>query len=355
MKTLHNIKKIEVVPTNALIKQKKGIAAAIIPLLALVGVGILGYGAYQHFMSDGESDGEEAPAPQLKVTTPSGEKLIDSSVTPAVKDALSCDGIASVYALYNDINAYKAGTDPNNTLTIYSKIGDDNFVLKTVADDATTTKADVLSKYKALAGNNLGTPISSYFAEEIEFSTVCSDVDIQPMLKPASAPTLTIVNDNGVTSNSDANHQLADGSETYTPCITVKAPTEACSSRYGAIVAFEYDATYVSQISSSDLVNTDSSFFAAHDTNHSATGLDMDQYKLMKYSGELCNGKKVEICFDVKMTSATSEEDQGNVKVHWYPINKDLDADELTIITGIYDEDNNVISQGNTTAIYYQA
>ena len=345
MKTLHDVKKIKVIPSDALVRSKKGFVAAIIPLLAIVGVGILAYGSYQYFMGD---DSEDAPQ-QLKVTTPSGEKTIDVEQ----KEATSCDGISSVYGLYNDINAFKAGTDPSDNLTIFEKDGES--FIKVIADDATSTSLDVMSSFRGLAGNNLGTPISSYFAEEVVIDTMCSDIDIQPNLMPASAPTITVVNDNGVQTNSDSNHESADASTTYTPCITVKAPTEACSSRYGAIVAFEYDATYVSQISSSDLANTDSAFLEAHDTNHSATGLDMDQFKIMKYSGELCNGKKVEICFDVKMTSSTPGEDQGNVKVHWFPINKDLDADDLTIITGIYDEDNNVISQGNTTATYYTA
>ena len=349
MKTLHDVKKIEVIPNNALIRQKKGFVAALVPIFAVVGVAAAAIWGYNHFM--GDDDSEDAPA--LTVTTPGGEEKI--VMNPELKDAQSCDGISSVNALYNDINAYKIGTDPNNTLSIFEKIGADDFVVKTVADDATSTSVDVLSSYKALAGNNLGTPLSSYFAEEIEFDTVCSDVDIQPRLKPASAPTITVVNDNGVQTNSDSNHETVAASTTYTPCITVKAPTEACSSRYGAIVALEYDATYVSQISSSDLVNTDSAFLEGHATNHSGTGLDMDQFKIMKYSGELCNGKKVEICFDVKMGSSNPGEDQGNVRVHWFPINKDLDADELTVITGIYDEDNNVISQGNTTAIYYTA
>lgn len=350
MKTRHDITKIEVVPTNALVSSKKGFGPIIL-ILAAGMIGVLAFGAFKYFTADNSDD----PQPELRVITPAGEKTVEPSVTPEVKNALSCDGIASVAALYNDINAYKIGTDPNNTLTIYEKIGDDNFVMKTVADDATSTTVDVLSRYKALAGNNAGTPLSSYFAEEIEFSTVCSNVDIQPRLKPASAPTITIMNRNGATVNSDSNHETMDASTSYTAKAIVISAAEACSSRYGAIVAFEYDATYASQITSSDLASTNSAFFVDHTTNHSGTGLDMDQYKLMKYSGELCDGKDISFKFTVKTTASTPGEDQANVKVHWFPINKDLDADNFDLLTGIYDEDNNVISQGNTTATYYTA
>ena len=58
----------------------------------------------------------------------------------------------------------------------------------------------VLSDFKAMAGNNLGVPVENYFSKEITFSTMCSDKDLQIELEPASAPTLTIVND-------DRNHE----------------------------------------------------------------------------------------------------------------------------------------------------
>jgi len=346
MKTMKNVGEIRVLPTNALLHSKKGVAPLIVSIFAIAGVVLGGI-----WIADkmGWTGSEEvaplalSPSGQVSIPVATAEQLAVSS----------CDGIASVKALLNDINYYKKGTDPAGNLTIYEKDGDE--FVQIVADDATSTTVPVLSNFKGLAGNSAGTPLSSYFAEEVSFTSLCSDVPIQPKLKPASAPTLTVVNDNGIQANSDSNHESAGASSTYTPCITVKAPAEACAARYGAVVAFEYDATYVSKVDSSDLKLASTSFLVAHTTNHSATGLDMDQYKLMKFDGELCDGDKVEICFDVTTTSSAPGEDQANVQIHWYPINKDIDADEYTLITGIYDEDNNIISQGNTTAIYYTA
>ena len=347
MKTKKDIHKIEVLPSNALMKNKKGMGPLIIGLAAL-GLGVIGYGAWQHYTGDDADD--EVPQ-TLTVTTPNGDKeVVSPSVTTEVKDAISCDGIASVKLLYNDINAFKTGTDPGNKLEILSPS------LIQVADDATSTTGPVMTEFSALAGNTAGTPLSGYFAKPITFETVCSDVNIQPELKPASAPTITVTNDNGKTVNSDTNHEAMDASSTYSPCITVKAPAEACSSEYGAIVAFEYDATYVNKLDSSDLSSTSSGFQVAHETNHSGSGKNLDQYKVMQFNGELCDGDKVDICFDVTTTSSAVGEDQGNVKIHWYPLNYDLDADDYTIIgPAIYDEDNNIISQGNTTARYYTA
>jgi len=276
------------------------------------------------------------------------------------KDAQTCDGIQSVNALYNDINFYKIGTDPNNSLEILNKDG--AAFLQRVADDATTTTVPVMSSFKALAGNTGGTPVSGYFAEEVEFSTVCSDVPIQPKLRPSGEPSITVVNDNGVQQNSDSNHDSMDASSKYSPTVTVKSDAEACAARYGAVVVFEYDATYVSKVSSPDLEDYSTSFLYPHTTNQSGIDKDFDQYKIMLWNGDvgqgkgfLCDGKKAEFTFNVETTSSTPGEDQANVQVHWYPINKDIDADEYTLITGIYDEDNNVIATGNTTQMYYTA
>lgn len=345
MQTKRNIRKIQALkPTNALLKSKKGIGGPIVLIFAAIGVGVLGYGAYKHFTGDDAGD-----AKQLSVTTPDGDKTI--VIDTDQKEALSCDGIASVNALLDDLNFYKIGTDPASHLSIYEKNGDD--FKKVVADDATSTSVPVLSSFKGLAGNNIGTPKAGYFAEEVEFSSVCSDVDIQPKLRPSSAPTITVVNDNGITANSDSNHETVAASSTYTPCFTVKAAAESCGSRYGSVVIFEYDASYITKIDSSDLSGSGSGFFFPHTTNHSASGLDMDQYKVMKYEGMLCDGDKTEVCFDVTTGSSNPGEDQGNVRIHWRPINKDIDADEYTLITGIYDEDNNDITTANTTATWY--
>ncbi|MCD6176802.1 MAG: hypothetical protein J7K29_03080 [Candidatus Cloacimonetes bacterium] len=261
-----------------------------------------------------------------------------------------CEGISSVKLLYDDKDAYKLGTDPGSVLTIYDPIA------MTVADDATSTTGPTLTEYKALAGDNAGTPSSTYFAKELDFETGCDDIHIQPKLYKAGAPTLTFVNDNGITQNSDTNDEAMDASSSYTPELTIKAPADECSSVYGAYVVAEYDATYIKSVTPvSGLTDADVGVYIAHTTNQSESGNDFDQYKVMKYSGKLCDGAKDTVSFKVETTSSTPGEDAGNIQVYWLPINKDLNADTYALITGIYDEDNNAIYIGNTSAYYYGA
>lgn len=334
-------------------KSKKGFINAGLAVLVLVAILAAFAGPTIKGAWDNMRDDEPA---ELEI----GSDNDELPATVEEKNLQSCDGIASVKSLLDDLNAYKSGTDPASHLTFFEMNGEE--YKKVVADDATSTTIPVLSTFKGLAGNNIGTPLSSYFAEEIDVVTVCSDVEIQPDLYPASVPTMTVTNDNGKTVNSDSDHETVVASTTYSPCVTIKSPSEACSARYGAIVSAEYDASYVTKVSpsSSSLKTTgfDGSFLVAHTTNHSAIDKDMDQYKVMKWTdtdGKLCESESIELCFDVTMGGSNPGEDQGNVIFNWYPINKDLDADSLDVILGIYDEDNNLISQAYTNATWHTA
>jgi len=358
---MRNISKIRALePTAALAMNKKGFVTALLMLAgAALLIGTAGYGIYK-LVGDDKGDAKQLAAAKVTVDTPEGDKTV--SVDPVVKEATSCDGIASVKSLLDDLNFYKIGTDPASHLSIFEKSG--KAYKKVVADDATTTTVPVLSSFKGLAGNNAGTPVSGYFAEIVEFSTVCSDKDIQPELYPSGVPTITITNDNGKTVNSDSNHEAMDASITYTPCMTVKAAAESCASRYGALVVLEYDATYTNTLDSTDMASSDSSFHYGH---HNTS---FDQFKIMKWNGAvqdmdgdgdldagyLCNGKRVDICWNQKITATAPTEDTANIKVHWVPLNYDIRADEYDLIgPSVYDEDNNVISTGNTTTWYYSA
>lgn len=277
------------------------------------------------------------------------------------KEAQSCDGIQSVNLLYNDQNAYKAGTDPATNLTIY----DPNRIL--VSDDATGTTGAVLKTFKGLAGNDEGIHETHYFAKEITFTTVCSDLPIQTELYQLGAPTITVVGDDAVTklTGSGTSNETVAASTSFTATYNVKAPAEQCSAVYGAVVACEYDATYINSIESSDLTSKNYGIFEAHASESVAA--TWDQWKTFEWNGAvqdvdgdavndagyLCDGKKIE--FDIKYThTSTSPSDDGaNIKCAWLPINKDLDADSYDVITGIYDEDNNAIFIGNRTAKVY--
>ena len=351
-------------------KGKKGAlpAMGVIAMIMLAGIGA--FFAVEKYVVDPMSDwfSDEDQGDALTITKDGETQVVtDPDNEIKGKELTSCDGIQDVNALYDDINAYKVGTDPGGNLTIYEKDG--KFFKQVVQDDATSTGVPYLSSFKGLAGNTVGTPISSYFSEVIDFDTSCSNEPLQTELYPASAPTITFTNDNGKTINSDTNHEDMTASDTYTPCATIKAPSEGCSARYGALVAIEYDATFNKKIDgSSYFESTDKGYLAAHSDNLTAS-MAYDQYKVMMWDGAvqdidgdgvlddgvLCDGKKVEVFFDVETTTETPVEDSNNIVFHWVPINKDLDADDMVLITGIYDEDNNLIAQATKNETLYTA
>ena len=267
-----------------------------------------------------------------------------------------CSGTSSVNALYNDFNAYKAGTDPASTLTIYQANGKD--YKKAVSDDASSTTVPTTSSFKAVAGTNAGSPSSGYFSELVEFSTVCDEKDIQPALKPATAPTLTIVNDDGITKNSDTNSEVMGASGTFLPTLLVKSGSESCASRHGAYVIADYDNTYFSTLSSSDLADGNTIVLLAHnDATTNITGGDHvatnDQFKVWLYDGELCDGDKKEAQIKVVSTSTQPIEDT-NIDFYWFARDIDTDADTYQPLSpAVYDEDNNVIGEILTNVTYY--
>ena len=268
------------------------------------------------------------------------------SITGADGEDLTCDGISSINLLYNDKNAQKIGTDPGDNITIYEVNGEP--YSKVINDDDTSSTIPIQSTYKGLAGNNLGTPVTDYFAVLVEGTTACADLDLQTSVQPSGAVSIAILNDNGVTLNSDSNDEDMAASSQYTACATVKAATETSGNEYGAIVVFEYDATFVSKVESNDLTGSSTGYFEPH------ANATYDQYKVFEWNiAPLRDGDKEEFCFDVTTTSATPAEDSSDIHIVYVPKNIDLDADTLQPITGIYDEDNNMINVTSTHQTYY--
>lgn len=283
------------------------------------------------------------------------------------KEAQSCSGVSSVNLLYNDQNVYKAGTDPASTLTVTSP---DRI---SVADDAASTTGEVLTHFTGLAGNSAGTPSTSYFSREIAFDTICSDLPIQTELYQMGAPTITVLQDDGITKFTTSAEENVEASTSYTAGFTVKAPAEQCSANYGAAIAVQYDATFIQSVErgGGDIAAKDFGIFAIHaanpagDQNDTTINGTFDQWKTFEWNGAvqdvdgdgvndagyLCDGKKIQ--FDLKYTTTSDSgvaDDAHNLNVSWFAINKDLDADSYDLITGIYDEDNNKIALAEKTA-----
>lgn len=262
----------------------------------------------------------------------------------------SCDGISSVNYLYNDKDFYKITTDPGTNITFYDPL------LKTVEDDATSTTVPIKENLKGLAGNTEGVPDGSYFAEEAEVVSACVDIQgeqSQIKLKKAGAPTLTVVGDDGITKLTTSQNETVAASSSYDAYVTVKSPSDECASNHGALIAINYDATYLTDVDS-NLAGSSLGVLEPH-TNVRGAGDDTntnDQYQVFLYPGELCDGDKDEV--KITYTTASTVSNGGtSMEFKWFPLNKDLDADTGQVITGIYDEDNNIITLGNKSVSIY--
>jgi len=268
------------------------------------------------------------------------------------KELQTCDGVASVNALWDDKDNYKVGTDPATKLTVFEDDGMDYF--NTISDDATDTSVPTLSDFKALGANDGGTPNSNYFGKEIEFETVCNDLPIQKRLNKAGAPSITIVNDDGITKNANGGSEESVANETtYTPEAVIESSSDSCASVYGAWVVFEYDASHMgtfNDVSSNLDCDKSTPFYVAHSNSENST---MDQYATCWYEGTMCDGKDDTIKWEFTTKTIDDGTEGVNQRIHWYPVNKDLNADTYELIEGLYDEDDNLISIGNTSQVYY--
>ena len=272
---------------------------------------------------------------------------------------VGCLGLSSVDLLFNDFNSFKSATDPASHVTVYEKNG---LAYKlTLADDAISgNSVSTKASFKGVVGTNAGTPIAGYFSELVSFATMCEDIALQTAMKPSGNPTITIVNDDGITKNTDANHESMGASSTYLPTLVIKSASESCSARHGAFLIADYDATYFSKLSTSDLRDGNTLVLLPHNTvdtniaqgNMNATN---DQFKVWLYEGELCDGAKTEPQIKVETTSTQPTEDI-NVDFYWLSRDIDVNADDYNPLSpAIYDEDNNAIYDVKVNATLFGA
>ena len=252
-----------------------------------------------------------------------------------------CLGIASVSKTFDDKDKYVPGTDPGqgNLFIISGKKG--------VQSEGAITLAPG-KKWDALAGQNA----TAYFAEPVSFETSCISDDLIVDVTKSGAPTITITNDNGVTLNADATAEATAADSVYEPTVTVKAPSKQCSSRHGALLIADYDKTYVQKVEfSSPLVGGDVPDYLSHVNGDNSTS---DGFSAALFKGELCDGAKVDLPLTVTTASTAGNEGNANVVLHWLPLNYDVNQDTYALIgPAAEDEDNNVITLGNTTAEYH--
>lgn len=255
-------------------------------------------------------------------------------------DTAACVGVSSVSLTYNDIDRYTPGTDPGvgNLFIVTDKKGSQ-------AEGAITLSPK--KSYVALAGQNA----TAYFAEKASFTTSCSAEDYTVDVVKAGAPTITFVNSDGVTKNSDTNDESMDASTLYSVSMKVKAPSQQCSARHGAVLVADFDKSFVQKVEFPTLSGSNAPSYLTHIDPDNGVA---DGFSAALYDGELCNAVSIEIPIDITTTSSTPDEGNATVTFHWLPRNFDINQDTFEILgPAVEDEDNNVLTLGNTTGVLY--
>jgi hypothetical protein len=254
--------------------------------------------------------------------------------------ATYCSGISTVTVTTNDVDRYTPGTDPDAV----------NFYITTDKKGSQSEGAVSLQPLVTYAGLYAQNS-SSVFAEPVTLKTGCSAADLAVEVVKSEAPTITFKNDDGVTINSDSNDQAVSGDATYSFDMTIKSAGKECSARHGALLVADFDKTYVTGVSLTGLSEASAPDYLSHAAADNST---TDGFKAFKYDGELCNNDKIEISGDFTTASGTLNEGNGNIVFHWLPLNYDINQDTLEVIgPAAEDEDNNAITQGNTTAQFH--
>tara|TARA_Y100000034_G_scaffold107380_1_gene136869 strand:- start:214 stop:1143 length:930 start_codon:yes stop_codon:yes gene_type:complete len=304
-------------------RNKKGIAA--LTLIVIVGL-VIGFVAVGGLTGVGK----------LLAASPT-----DTTTQSAVKLTKAQCQVEDVSARYNDQNFYAKGTDPAGSLVILSG----SVPPQKIQDDGTLT----VSTFADIVGYANAT---NYFGVPVKVNTDCKDpFDVSPIMKQAGVPTITIVNDDGATVNTDANDEAMGASATFTSTVTVRAPNDQCAwGDNGAIIAVEYDATNFQKFTSDLSTSSDAILVTHNSSGETAQSATLDQWKTFKVDKALCDNAKLEFVINTETTSTQPTEDLNPV-IWVLPNNLDRDESTFALINGIYDEDNNYIglTQHNKT------
>jgi hypothetical protein len=307
-------------------------AIALVPALLLIAVGML---AAMYFTGSGLFSAASTPSTTVQVQ---GGTLA------------SCQ-VEDTTFTYNDLDGFVIGTDPASTAYLSAGTKGPS-VGTTVADDGTLTVSpgDLL---EIVVGENSAT----YFSEVVKHTVPCSGTDslslTEAKIKAGGAPTITVINDDGATVNTDAAHESMSASSTYTALLKLRAPANQCSSKHGSVVAVEYDNTFFSTVESSLGTSTDA-IYAAHNSTGNCVAGTCDQWVTFNYPSELCDNDRDEFTLTFTTTSTQPTEDT-NPAIHWLPRDYDVDQDTGEAILVIYDESNNAIwddANANTSVTY---
>lgn len=259
-------------------------------------------------------------------------------------ESLACVGIASVS---NTITARDDLARSTTASGEYMYITTNNVGAKAFGSITGLTPG---LAHDALLSHN-GT---SYFAQVYDFETSCNDETRTVYLASPSAPTVSFVNENGVTLNGASAAEAVDADQTYTGEMTIRAPGNKYSSLHGALIVAEWDKTYVRNVEVNGVSLASLPTYLSHTTLLNTTTATGDAFRTFLYPGEVKDGERVTLTFTYETTSETPGANNANIAFHWIPRNLYIDDETLEIAgPSVEDRDNTFIGLANTTAIFY--
>ncbi len=276
----------------------------------------------------------------------------------AAVDLASCDGISSVTMTYNDVDMELAGVDPNSNLRIIT----DN--LGQVVDDGTIALTPK-KHYTGLAGNGSTT----YYTKFVEWDTGCSNFVLKENgdsnVQLANKPSITTVVKNSENGNSNSAADRQDlGQDESDVEVTLKYDVN--SNNYWGnpnvvpalnFVTCQYDRSDIINIKVDGAASgSKPTEFAFAVSPAGASGVGGEAY-----DGDntfiipsLADGGFNTLTLLIDSVSGSDPGD-GNFTCNFYDANLDLNEEDLTLIAGVEDEDNNEIYlTGFNVTVHYE-
>lgn len=248
----------------------------------------------------------------------------------------------SITVNYNDQDVQDSRNDPAGKINFISPDRGN------VSDDGTITLG-TQQAFKGIAGYR-GT---TYYAAVEEGNTDCKDqLDLQPKLAKSSALTITVVNDDGITKNTETGNQTLDASDKRDIEICYDSATNqywgAPQADGKSMVVFYYNKTDIKT------VYVDGYTPAAIPAIYSTLAADLGSYTgtVAYYVPNLVNGEKK--CFTAQVQSTVSSTVSDKITGMFLDANLDKNEQTSEIIFGQQDEDqNNLTLKPKSFKIWY--
>ena len=261
---------------------------------------------------------------------------------------LSC-GVQQVSQDFRTVDTEKVGTElSGKSQYVYAtgEKGVDGALGNVTADGSQTLGTQ--RTYQTLSGWT----DSTYYAQKQEFTTGCSDDSTTLKVAKAAQPTVTFVNDDGITKNADSTgEQTIDADDEREVTMKLRMSTDVF---YGAgdanSMVSEYDETYFESVEVLDgntildtgVIPRDFGFHNSTYDGREAYGFD-----------QLLPGTETEYTVRIASDSSNNPTSDEAVRFSLYDANYDIDGDTGKVILDVQDEAKNILSLKPLNKTFY--